>query len=79
MLRCCLYPVCVSAPHTEKRIPNDPNGTDSQQAPAAGAAGIGGSGSKGNTHEYPITPLRRVSAEHIGKLVRVRVGFDNRV
>lgn len=55
--------------HTEKRIPNDLSDADSQ--PAAAAAG--GAGAKSSTHEHPMTPLRRVAAEHIGKLVRVRV------
>lgn len=66
--------------HTEKHIPRDPSDPASQQqqggagAGVGGGAGAGGSGSnKGSTTEYPITPLRRVAAEHIGKLVRIRV------
>jgi hypothetical protein len=62
--------------HTEKRIPRDPTDPDAEPAAAAGA-GPGGS-SKGATYEYPMTALRRVAAEHIGKLVRVRVGDTGR-
>jgi hypothetical protein len=61
--------------HTEKRIPNDPTDADSQPA-AAAAAGGGAAGAKSATHEHPMTPLRRVAAEHIGKLVRVRVSGE---
>jgi hypothetical protein len=46
--------------HPEKAIPADP-------------LAAGGAGGKASTHEHPITPLRRVAAEHIGKLVRIRV------
>jgi len=60
--------------HTEKHIPRDPTDPASQAAAAAGgAAGAAGSSSKAADKEHPITALRRVSAEHIGKLVRVRV------
>jgi hypothetical protein len=53
--------------HPEKVIPADPHA-------APGAPGVGaGAGGKGGSTAHPITPLRRVAAEHIGKLVRVRV------
>eukprot|EP00878_Enallax_costatus_P012492 GHUV01013046.1.p1 GENE.GHUV01013046.1~~GHUV01013046.1.p1 ORF type:complete len:475 (+),score=150.53 GHUV01013046.1:249-1673(+) len=52
--------------HTEKRIPNPDKDLDAPAMPAAAA------GAKSHTHEHPVTPLRRVAAQHIGKLVRVR-------
>lgn len=55
--------------HTEKRIPNPDKDVD-MDAPAMPAAAAG---AKSQTHEQPVTPLRRVAAQHIGKLVRVRV------
>jgi hypothetical protein len=54
--------------HAEKRIPAPDKELN---APAAAAANGGKAGAA--THEHPITPLRRVAAQHIGKLVRVRV------
>ncbi|WIA16663.1 hypothetical protein OEZ85_013326 [Tetradesmus obliquus] len=54
--------------HAEKRIP----APDKDLAAAAPAAAAGGGKAGAATQEHPITPLRRVSAQHIGKLVRVR-------
>ncbi|KAF6263445.1 minichromosome maintenance protein 7 [Scenedesmus sp. NREL 46B-D3] len=56
--------------HAEKRVP----APDKElHAPAAAAAAADNSGKAGAaTCEHPITPLRRVAAQHIGKLVRVR-------
>jgi hypothetical protein len=51
--------------HAEKRIPA-PDKELNAPAAADGKAGAA-------TYEHPITPLRRVAAQHIGKLVRVRV------
>lgn len=54
--------------HTEKRMPIPDKDLDAPAAPLAAAAGH-----KTTANEHPITPLRRVAAQHIGKLVRVRV------
>lgn len=54
--------------HTEKHLPNPDKDVDAPAAPTGLAAGL-----KSMRHEHPITPLRRVAAQHIGKLVRVRV------
>jgi hypothetical protein len=67
--------------HAEKRIPVSDDDGDvamrkgSAAAAAAAAAGVTGQQpAKGQlTREAPVTPLRLVSAQHIGKLVRVRV------
>jgi hypothetical protein len=53
--------------HAEKRIP-----APDKDLHAPAAAENGGKAAAA-THEHPITPLRRVAAQHIGKLVRVRV------
>uniref|UniRef100_A0A383WE58 DNA helicase n=1 Tax=Tetradesmus obliquus TaxID=3088 RepID=A0A383WE58_TETOB len=53
--------------HAEKRIP----APDKDLAAAAAPAAAGGKAGAA-TQEHLITPLRRVSAQHIGKLVRVR-------
>jgi hypothetical protein len=53
--------------HAEKRIP----APDKELNAPAAAAANGKAGAA--TCEHPITPLRRVAAQHIGKLVRVRV------
>eukprot|EP00775_Hariotina_reticulata_P009817 gene9817-9975_t len=65
--------------HAEKRIPvsDDDDDVSTHKGPAAAAAAAGGVtgqqlGKGQKTREYSVTALRRVSAQHIGKLVRVR-------